>query len=256
MAIEKLTENVEIVQTLSTYPNQEEGLSDEELKAKFDQGSKIIKDFLNQVLIPAVNEGFGDMVRAVAIDKIPVGHRVSFTFSKDGTLNTEDFIVENGHSPQVFVQEIPAGHKVIFEYEKDGELVTEAYIAANGQDGYSPQVRVAEVGGGHRVEIDYQDEAQGGAMVTKTFYVWDGVVPELDETLTVPGRAADAAAVGAALKKLPTTGGDAVTYTPQNPTEAQKAQARKNIGAVTAEDVMSIVDSKISAITNAEEVAY
>ena len=56
MAIERLEENVEIVQTLSTYPNQEDGLSDAELKAAFDEGSKIIKDYLNDVVVPAVQE--------------------------------------------------------------------------------------------------------------------------------------------------------------------------------------------------------
>ena len=54
--IKDLTENVEIVQTLSTYPNQEDGLSDAELKAKFDEGAKIIKEYLNEELVPAVRE--------------------------------------------------------------------------------------------------------------------------------------------------------------------------------------------------------
>lgn len=54
MAVEKMTENVEVVQTLSTYPNQEEGLSAEQLKAKFDQGPKALKEYLNNVLVPAV----------------------------------------------------------------------------------------------------------------------------------------------------------------------------------------------------------
>ena len=56
MALEKMTENVEIVQTLSTYPNQEDGLSAEELKAKFDAGAKAIKEYLNGQVVPAVQE--------------------------------------------------------------------------------------------------------------------------------------------------------------------------------------------------------
>jgi hypothetical protein len=55
MALEKLNENVEIVQTLSTNPNQEDGLDAEELKAKFDKGAKIIKEYLNEEVVPAVN---------------------------------------------------------------------------------------------------------------------------------------------------------------------------------------------------------
>ena len=45
-------------------------------------------------------------------------------------------------------------------------------------------------------------------------------------------------------------------YDEQTLTEEQKAQARENIGAVSATEVTAIVDAKISAITNAEEVAY
>ena len=56
MSIKKLTANVEVVQTLSTYPNQEDDLSPEELKAKFDEGAKVIKDFINEEIVPAINE--------------------------------------------------------------------------------------------------------------------------------------------------------------------------------------------------------
>lgn len=56
MALQEMTENVEIVQTLSDYPNQEEGLSAEELKAKFDQGPKALKEYINDQLVPAVRE--------------------------------------------------------------------------------------------------------------------------------------------------------------------------------------------------------
>ena len=56
MAIEKLNENVEIIQTLSDYPNTDQGLTPAELKRKFDEGSRIIKDYLNEVLVPAIND--------------------------------------------------------------------------------------------------------------------------------------------------------------------------------------------------------
>jgi hypothetical protein len=48
----------------------------------------------------------------------------------------------------------------------------------------------------------------------------------------------------------------AVRYTPQELTTEEQAQARANTGAVSAEEVVAIVDAKISSITNAEEVAY
>ena len=56
MELETLTENVEIIQTLGTYPNQEDGLTPEELKEKFDTGSRVIKEFINNKVVPVVNE--------------------------------------------------------------------------------------------------------------------------------------------------------------------------------------------------------
>lgn len=52
-------------------------------------------------------------------------------------------------------------------------------------------------------------------------------------------------------------GSGVVSYSePQNLTEAQKAQARENIGAVTEATVEAVVAAKLSVIVNAEEVAY
>lgn len=43
---------------------------------------------------------------------------------------------------------------------------------------------------------------------------------------------------------------------PQDLTPEEQAQARENVGAVSAAEVTAIVDAKLSSITNAEEVAY
>lgn len=43
---------------------------------------------------------------------------------------------------------------------------------------------------------------------------------------------------------------------PQDLTPEEQALARANTGAVSAEEVVAIVDAKLSSITNAEEVAY
>lgn len=48
----------------------------------------------------------------------------------------------------------------------------------------------------------------------------------------------------------------AVLYTAQDLTEKQQAQTRENIGAVAESDVKAIIDSRLSQIVNAEEVAY
>ncbi len=42
----------------------------------------------------------------------------------------------------------------------------------------------------------------------------------------------------------------------QNLTEEEKAQARENIGAISADECANIVEGKLASITNAEEVAY
>lgn len=51
--------------------------------------------------------------------------------------------------------------------------------------------------------------------------------------------------------------GNAVHFdAPQDLTPEEQAQARDNVGAVSAAEVIAIVDEKLSSITNAEEVAY
>ena len=80
-----------------------------------------------------------------------------------------------------------------------------------GLSGFSPQVQTGKIDGGYRISITYTDVNRDNELVTISFDVMDGKPPELDDTLTVPGMAADAAAVGAALKKKPT----AAYVTPQ-----------------------------------------
>ena len=100
MAIKRLEENVEIVQTLSTYPNQEDGLSDAELKAKFDEGAKIIKDYLNDVVVNAVQELENDApdtslrVPGKAADAFTVGEEIRKIDSSNIVKTTEQIFTE------------------------------------------------------------------------------------------------------------------------------------------------------------------
>lgn len=50
--------------------------------------------------------------------------------------------------------------------------------------------------------------------------------------------------------------GSTILSTPQALTKEQQAQARTNIGVVSATEVADIINAKLSSITNAEEVAY
>ena len=54
MSLEKLTKDLNIVQKLDDEPNDVGGLSAAELKKKFDEGSLTIQEYINNVMIPAL----------------------------------------------------------------------------------------------------------------------------------------------------------------------------------------------------------
>lgn len=54
MAIPKFTKDIEVIQKLSDLPNTTDGLTADQLKAKFDEAAKMVKAFLNDELIPAI----------------------------------------------------------------------------------------------------------------------------------------------------------------------------------------------------------
>jgi hypothetical protein len=62
MAIRLLEEDLNIIAGLSDEPNDEEGLSAAELKARFDAGGNAIKDYINDTLIPDVGQEITDAV--------------------------------------------------------------------------------------------------------------------------------------------------------------------------------------------------
>lgn len=51
MALKKLLADVSIISKLSTNPGLDDGLSEEQLKAKFDEAANIIKDYINNYLV-------------------------------------------------------------------------------------------------------------------------------------------------------------------------------------------------------------
>lgn len=61
MAIPLMEEDVEVISKLGDVPGSDDGLSTQELKKRFDLGAARIKNFINKILIPAiensVNEG-------------------------------------------------------------------------------------------------------------------------------------------------------------------------------------------------------
>lgn len=56
MALKPLEADVEVISKLGTNPGVDNGLSEEQLKAKFDYGPKTIKDYINNYLIPELSK--------------------------------------------------------------------------------------------------------------------------------------------------------------------------------------------------------
>lgn len=56
MAIEKLSADLEIISKLGDYPLADDGLEPDQFKAKFDEAGKLIKQYINEVLIPSLDE--------------------------------------------------------------------------------------------------------------------------------------------------------------------------------------------------------
>ena len=54
--IEKLVQDLAVISKLSDYPGSQDGLSTEEFKAKFDEAPLAIQQYLNEVIVPAIEE--------------------------------------------------------------------------------------------------------------------------------------------------------------------------------------------------------
>lgn len=116
MALTKFEKDLNIVSALDNEPNDVGGLTSEELKAKFDEGSKAIQKYINETLIPeteaaveevrgeiegAVNEATENLesqLRGVVLGQIPDGtiteekldHAfVDSRYTKDETLSAD-----------------------------------------------------------------------------------------------------------------------------------------------------------------------
>lgn len=56
MAINKLTKNLNYIQALSDRPNTADGITSSQLKELFDQAGNDIKEYLNNTMIPSIEE--------------------------------------------------------------------------------------------------------------------------------------------------------------------------------------------------------
>jgi hypothetical protein len=65
----KLTSDLDIISMLDNEPNDVGGLTAEELKAKFDEGANLIKQYINEVLIPELASEIG--AANIGITRVP-----------------------------------------------------------------------------------------------------------------------------------------------------------------------------------------
>ena len=101
MALEKLTEDVSVHQTLGDEPNEENGLTGDDLKKLFDKPAEIIKAFINNKLVPYAVDKRGDTMTgnlavpdptedAHAVNKKYVDSRFHFNSEDDPPIDPKE----------------------------------------------------------------------------------------------------------------------------------------------------------------------
>lgn len=65
MALTKLVVNVNNIQALSDKPNEIDGLTSAELKARFDKAGSDIKTYVNEVLTEEVDSKFASVIASI-----------------------------------------------------------------------------------------------------------------------------------------------------------------------------------------------
>ena len=61
MSIPKLTDDLNIIQTLDDQP----AMTSAELKAKFDEGTNIIKDYINSILVDGIQDAIDQVTGSI-----------------------------------------------------------------------------------------------------------------------------------------------------------------------------------------------
>lgn len=116
MALEIMTDDVEIIQNLGTFPNQEDGLTADELKAKFDAGAAAIKKYLNEQLVPTVQSLEENIEPLKGIDPDAMqdaaarAEAAAATFETDTTLSSEGKAADAAATGDALNGKAPAGY--------------------------------------------------------------------------------------------------------------------------------------------------
>ena len=158
--IEMMSADVELVSKLGDQPNQENGLTAEELKAVFDRGSKRLKEYVNETLVPAVNELVESDGRSIKNDQLPEAINNALGQAKE----SGEF--DGGYYVPIVDQTNASTMRIEFAPSNNGTMPAVKPVSINlpagpnGNDGFSPDVTVTEIYNGHRVTITDQHGTQ------------------------------------------------------------------------------------------------
>lgn len=158
--IEMMSADVELVSKLGDQPNQENGLTAEELKAVFDRGSKRLKEYVNETLVPAVNELAESDGRSIKNDQLPKAINAALDQAKE----SGEF--DGGYYVPIVDQTNASAMRIEFAPSNNGTMPAVKPVSINlpagpnGNDGFSPDVTVTEIYNGHRVTITDQHGTQ------------------------------------------------------------------------------------------------
>jgi parallel beta-helix repeat protein len=90
MALNRLTEDVNVISKLDNYPPDDPGMTPDKLKSLFDKGSNTIKDYINNTLLPQLEQGYVSSIARTSGDGSP-GSTDTYTITfHDGTATTFD----------------------------------------------------------------------------------------------------------------------------------------------------------------------
>lgn len=167
--IEMMSADVELVSKLGDQPNQENGLTAEELKAVFDSGSKRLKKYINETLVPAVNELAESDGESIKKDQLPKAINAALDQAKE----SGEF--DGGYYVPIVDQTNASTMRIEFTPSNNGTMPAVKPISINlpagpnGNDGFSPDVTVTEIYNGYRVTITDRHS-------TQSFDILNGVV--------------------------------------------------------------------------------
>ena len=233
MSFSKFTKDMAIIQQLDDEPNDVGGMTAAELKAKFDEGGQALKDFLNDVLLPELEQGGVSDVIVSRTEKLKffrIAANGYLQYSGDGNNWVTVLAVSNtgsgggssGGNAADFEYVLPVAtvsalggikaDKVTAKDTQpvrigaDGKLYTAPAENSGGSGGGSSDVVLPDnllttEGGTMEGPLRlYGDPLEDSEAATKRYVDRSKVV--VDNTMTVSGAAADAKIVGAVVEEL------------------------------------------------------